>query len=370
MENSMTHRPPRGTGWKRSLLGLFLCLSGGLAIHAEESKEVALPRGPQMVFETTVMDMGRVRAGVDVEYTFSFKNAGDRDLVIEDIKTGCTCTIAGYYDRVVKPGEEGRIEVLVDTDKMKKRVSRVMQVFTNLPDKPVRRLRIMGEVWQPFLLKPSAAVIPFAEANRPRKKRLTIVNLMDRKVKLLEAKVDSPQFKVQLISQLEGKRYELIVETVPPLREKRVQGTVVLTTDDPEIPRIEVKALAHVTQEIHVVPAQVRFPAEMRAPVERAVFVRHTKGEPFSILSVKCTDPRLTVKFAAEEGKGKRKGYRVSVTAPEGFQMTEKQTFVKIATNKKTAPQITFSVDQIATNLAAKTRKQFRPQAKPPRDPK
>ena len=70
------------------------------------------PRRSRSLPETK--DAGIVAKGQVIETTFVVKNNGGSDLVISDARPGCGCTVASF-DKVIKPGAEGKVVTSVDT---------------------------------------------------------------------------------------------------------------------------------------------------------------------------------------------------------------------------------------------------------------
>jgi hypothetical protein len=70
---------------------------------------------PQIQFNQTEHDFGKVIQGERVTYAFKFKNTGDADLVIGSISATCGCTATDYPRTPIKPGEENMIKVTFDS---------------------------------------------------------------------------------------------------------------------------------------------------------------------------------------------------------------------------------------------------------------
>lgn len=68
-----------------------------------------------MTFDTTHHDFGKVKAGKKAVHVYKFKNTGDRDLVIREVKTTCGCTVAEFPRKPIAPGKKGKIVVAFDT---------------------------------------------------------------------------------------------------------------------------------------------------------------------------------------------------------------------------------------------------------------
>ena len=99
--------------------------------------------GPQMTFETIVVDYGQVQRGSDGNRTFTFTNTGSSPVVVTNVRSSCGCTVPSYPEDPVMPGESTEIEVRYDTNRMG-RINRFVTVMTNIDERI--RLQITGEV--------------------------------------------------------------------------------------------------------------------------------------------------------------------------------------------------------------------------------
>jgi len=70
---------------------------------------------PKFLFENTTHNLGEIIQGKQVTDTFHFKNIGNSNLLISDVKTSCGCTTTSPLKEPVKPGEEGKVPVSFDT---------------------------------------------------------------------------------------------------------------------------------------------------------------------------------------------------------------------------------------------------------------
>ncbi len=86
---------------------------------------------PVITFNTTSHDFGELQQGETVMYAFKFKNEGKSDLLISSATSGCKCTSAKISKSVIKPGEEGRIDVSFDPTGVVGFQNKVVKVVTN-----------------------------------------------------------------------------------------------------------------------------------------------------------------------------------------------------------------------------------------------
>jgi hypothetical protein len=78
---------------------------------AESGKGVAV-----IEFEKTNHDFGTITQGEQAEYSFKFRNTGTTDLLISNAQASCGCTVPEYSKEPIKPGAQGVIKVIFNSD--------------------------------------------------------------------------------------------------------------------------------------------------------------------------------------------------------------------------------------------------------------
>jgi len=84
-----------------------------------------------ITFVDTVYDFGKVIEGEKVNYTFKFKNTGDKPLLISKVTTSCGCTASNYTDSPVKPNSEGYVKVTFNSSGRQGNVQKIITVYSN-----------------------------------------------------------------------------------------------------------------------------------------------------------------------------------------------------------------------------------------------
>lgn len=69
-----------------------------------------------LAFNETEYDFGTITSGEFVTHRFVFKNTGNSSLYISKVLADCGCTIADYEKKEIKPGEEGYIELVFNSE--------------------------------------------------------------------------------------------------------------------------------------------------------------------------------------------------------------------------------------------------------------
>ncbi len=95
-------------------------------------KMVRPTREPAKIkFETTSYTYDTIQQGEIVEYSFKFKNVGERPLAIKDVKGSCGCTIGSYPFLDIVPQEESTIKARFDSKGKKGPQFTTITVYSN-----------------------------------------------------------------------------------------------------------------------------------------------------------------------------------------------------------------------------------------------
>ncbi len=86
---------------------------------------------PVMTFEKDVHDFGTLKSGGNADYSFSFTNTGDADLIITKAQGSCGCTVPEYPKEPIKPGESGKIKVSYNSGSQKGQQQKTVTLTTN-----------------------------------------------------------------------------------------------------------------------------------------------------------------------------------------------------------------------------------------------
>ncbi|TDI72597.1 MAG: DUF1573 domain-containing protein [Bacteroidetes bacterium] len=95
-------------------------------------------------FKTEIIDYGQIEKGSDGIRVFEFTNIGDADLIIQDVKSSCGCTVPEKPKDPVAPGKTGVIKVKYDTQRVGK-IRKTITVYSNATE-AIKAIKIKGEV--------------------------------------------------------------------------------------------------------------------------------------------------------------------------------------------------------------------------------
>jgi len=123
----------------KKLLGLFAIVMMGASGMAQT--------GPKIEFKAETIDYGTVSKGDDSGLrVFEFTNTGDAELVINDVKSSCGCTVPSKPTEPILPGKTGKIEVQYNMNPGP--ISKTITVTSNATNKQegIILLKISGNV--------------------------------------------------------------------------------------------------------------------------------------------------------------------------------------------------------------------------------
>ncbi|MFN7162389.1 MAG: DUF1573 domain-containing protein, partial [Fimbriimonadales bacterium] len=120
--------------------------------YIDQRIAVHMPK-PKIRVDAMEHDFGETIQGVVVKHTFIIKNEGDAPLEI-NARPSCGC-VTPYFDRVIEPGKEGKIEAELRTAGFRGAQVKTIQVTSNDPDTPNLTLRLTTNIRTALEVRPS-----------------------------------------------------------------------------------------------------------------------------------------------------------------------------------------------------------------------
>lgn len=86
-------------------------------IEILEVKELTEDDSPDaLMFEDQVLDLGTIKQGEKVAFTYKFTNISNKPITIQKVNPGCGCTVTDHPKDEIQPGESGEIEVTFNSE--------------------------------------------------------------------------------------------------------------------------------------------------------------------------------------------------------------------------------------------------------------
>lgn len=100
---------------------------------------------PEIKFEEEEFDFGKITQGEKVSHSFKFKNIGKKALIITTANGSCGCTVPEFPKEPIQPGEEGKIDVVFNSEGKRGYQEKTVTIVTNC-EPATRVIRIKTEI--------------------------------------------------------------------------------------------------------------------------------------------------------------------------------------------------------------------------------
>jgi hypothetical protein len=191
---------------------------------------------PQMTLKQQIYDFKNVLEGEILTHTFELLNQGDEALKIEQVKPGCTCSVA-HFDFLIPPNGLGKITVRIDTKGFEGKQRWAVKVVTNDPNWHEAVLDLRANV-KPVITITGAPVFLGGKKKTPTTGEAEISTGLDQPLILTPEQFTLSGKVTYSISEIEkGRRYKVIFQDVSGKREN-YRGFLNLKTSLSERPDV------------------------------------------------------------------------------------------------------------------------------------
>jgi len=273
----------------------------------------------RLTVEQPIFDAGVIAKGDEVSHEFEIHNNGTDVLYIREVQPACGCTVA-RFDPEIPPGGTGTVTVVLDTTNFEGPISKPVTVLSSDATNPSVRLTIKAQV------RPLVAVIPgwarFQHVVGEEEKRVTQKLWTTDGEPLQILRVESPlpfveaSYRRAMDDELDTQgpptQWLLTATLGTDAPEGPVVGNIVVTTNHPRRPSIEIPLTGYVKPLISIQPATVDFGRFQRPQaVRKSVVLTNNGPTDFEITSVESDLPGLESEIK-ERDKGRQ--FQILVT--------------------------------------------------------
>ena len=123
-----------------------ISLSGNVTEDFSNLTKKQLKNAPKIKFQTETFNFDTVKQGAPVACKFHFTNEGKSTLEIRKIKTSCGCTAGSMEKMSYVKGEEGDVDVTLNTRNKHGNVRQIITIISNDPVNTETKVYIEGVV--------------------------------------------------------------------------------------------------------------------------------------------------------------------------------------------------------------------------------
>jgi hypothetical protein len=255
---------------------------------------------PKIEIAQETREMGTVPKGQVIETDFVIKNVGGSDLVITDARPSCGCTVSSF-DKLIKPGAEGKVHTSVDTKSFSGPISKSVLVVSNDPDRPQMNLFVKALV-KPFVDVAPQAYVRFSVVKGDPASQDVILISEEKGFKPVVAETAQPYVKAEVsaagdkdkIAGRPGDQYKLAISVTPDAPEGLLNAPIRLTTGVSQQPTLEIPVSGIVRPRVSVTPITVNFGnfTAGKDPITRNIVVTNNKpATPVKVTKAEVSVP-------------------------------------------------------------------------------
>jgi len=303
---------------------------------------------PRIYVENPVYDAGIIFDNTKIiNPTFTIENKGSAELVIEDIKTGCSCTTAKVEKEKIAPGESTELKLRYKVAAYLGKMPTLKAVLkTNDPEHPVMTFKVKGIRKREFIFDPPRAAMGLLKLGREKIILMKIVpGSEDRRIFPDKAEISSPFIE---LSQVKNKyanpnpnHYLLKICLSPNTPPGPFDESIRIPCDGSSYEILKIPVTAEIVGPVRLSLTEIQFGLINQNSKAATKNVHLKSDEPFNIAGLKTTQPWLET----ENKKVSETKYIVTIKitpaqAPEG----KLNAAVILRTNSSKMPEIRIPV--------------------------
>lgn len=197
---------------------------------------------PSISFDTQTKEFGKILEGEKLKHVFRFVNKGTQTLQVQSVLASCGCTSTLLSNKSLKAGQEGQIEVVVDTSGRAGSLSKTVTVTSNDPLHQQVVLTITAQVEPEFALSQPSVFFGTTPKGQQVTREIIITVQSPKPVNLLSVESNDPQVAVNLepIPNSDGKKYKLKAIQKADAKEGYHYGTFTIKTTSDSKPILQI----------------------------------------------------------------------------------------------------------------------------------
>ncbi len=250
---------------------------------------------PRLICEHPFCDFGEMDNRKTVEHTFTVRNCSTNPIEITKVFSGCKCASATNIDAIISPGKETGIQAKIalhgreGAQKKSFYIHYKTRDSSNVLTNDVLQLEMDGVAIPWIRVVPGRIDFGNLEKDAKIDREIGVSWKAGLKFALTNVQITSKCLAVSMNANQPGK---IIVSTIPPLPPGIIRGDIIVLTDDPSCPSLEIPVIALALCDIVVVPAELSVGSGGWTS-SKYIGLRSRTGKQFKIVSVEVPDPGI-----------------------------------------------------------------------------
>jgi len=317
------------------IIYFFIGIQISYANGVEKGNEIE--EHPDIAFENPDFDFGKIFRGEKVEHVYKFKNIGKCELVIDEVKTSCGCTVPVITSLNTSHNETGKIKVLFNTKSKVGKITNKIIVKSNDPDTPEYELTISGLVVEELVIKPRNLDFSTVLYGTGSEKNISMKSVSGAKLKINQVDCNDPNIITSFKESDVKGEYIVAVSLKKDTKQGRLNGKIYVQTNSKNMKTVKIPFFGQVVGDLSVYPPRISF-GIIKQKTKKTIPVfatAHKQGVKIEKLEV------VPDFFKAKFVKDKRgDGYKIFVALKKNAPVGKFNGELQIFTNSKDLPVV------------------------------
>ena len=315
-------------------LSIFILILG-LSLFAQETQ-------PKLEFTSSEFNFDTIEKGAKVHHVFEFKNTGNAELEIKDVKPTCGCTTAKPEKLNYSPGEAGKIEITFDSTRFSGDITKTIVVVSNDPDTPSMQLKLTGKILEEVQSSPASLAIPNVKRSDVVTREMTLTTGLLDKLEISNVQSNLEFLKLEPV-RIDEKTYKIRVSfnaSDAPDDRFVFQGHITYDTNGTKVKQGKASIFIRMARPVQVRPGSVYFFSTTQGqPRDMVVGLEPTISDSLEITDIKSDLEHVKAEIVEGSNPIQVK-IALSPKAPKG----DFRGFVTLTTNLKEQPMVKIPV--------------------------
>ena len=214
---------------------------------------------PKIIFEEQIYNFGKIYIGESINHGFKFKNLGDGELIVNNVKSTCGCTAALVSKNKLAKDEEGQVEVKFNAGHYVGKVTKSVVVNSNDPENPKYKLTITGEVIEDVSVGPKQINFGIIRKGDNCTKSIEIKTVPELKIEIKKVESPNPYISITKNDTQDDNKYNYLVTISGYDYIGKFNGIVFVYTSSNKQERIDIPFSGEVVGDVTFYPEILYF---------------------------------------------------------------------------------------------------------------
>jgi len=284
---------------------LLFCACALPALGQEADIAPAQFKGPRIVFDHHVVDVGVIERGTIKQIPFLITNKGDQPLRITAIELSCGCFNYTIKHRSVSPQSKTLLDVKLLSSILDGKFHKELYVRSNDPSAPRKTLAVKGFSRSSVRTKPSLFSFGAIARGESYTKSIKLYDMVDIGLRIKEITKSAPHIQVNFKpfgpsedeeGAYKGKKGYLISVTIPPnCPLGGIKEFINVRTNLRVQPNVKISVLGEMVGDLRWEPSSVSLGIVNQDAGARQTLAVHSKSGDFRVSRVEHVEPFIDI---------------------------------------------------------------------------